>query len=300
MRKLLVLFSSFCLLFISACDELNEEQKNADSFIYTSIYPIQFIVDRLTNEDTYVQSIYPAGVDAHTYEPTSREITNMAEADAFIFLGNHLEGFADTAANALANQPVQLIELSEHEELFHRSEPYSSGDIDPHIWLDPLRMIDMAEYIKEDLTRLLPEQADELADNLEKLTTDLTTLDEAFKTMVDDKVNKDIVVTHAAYSYWEERYGIKQIPISGISTSDEPSQRDLVKIVNAAKDKQIKHVIFDQLSDHQTGKIIQEHLDAKALHIHNLETLTEKDIEEDEDYLSLMYKNIETLDEAMK
>ena len=41
---------------------------------------------------------------------------------------------------------------------------------------------------------------------------------------------KEILVSHAAYGYWEQRYGLKQIPIAGISASDEPSQKRLLTL----------------------------------------------------------------------
>ncbi|HLQ72877.1 MAG TPA: zinc ABC transporter substrate-binding protein [Bacillota bacterium] len=299
MKKLLITMAFLFLIFTIACEQQTDAEKQADYTIYTSIYPIEFIVEQLTDDHVYVQSIYPPGVDAHTYEPTSREITNMANADAFIYFGDHLEGFAQTAADVLINHPVRLIELSEHDQLFEHAD-HSTIDRDPHIWLDPLRMITLAELIKDELIMIDKQNEATIERNFLTLEQKFRTLDETFMQMVAQKQTKDIIVTHAAYGYWEERYGIKQIPINGVSTSEEPSQKELVEIVNNAQEKQIDYVIFEQMADDKTSKIIQEHLGAKALRIHNLEVLTERDIDNGEDYFSLMEENIKTLDQAMK
>ena len=45
-----------------------------------------------------------------------------------------------------------------------------------------------------------------------------------------ERKTKEILVSHLAYGYWEQRYGLKQIPIAGISASDEPSQKHLLTL----------------------------------------------------------------------
>src|SRR5690606_14607724 len=69
--------------------------------IYTSVYPLQYIAERITGDIAAVESIYPPGVDAHSYEPSTRDMTKIAESDAFIYLGNQMEPFADAVAEAL-------------------------------------------------------------------------------------------------------------------------------------------------------------------------------------------------------
>ncbi len=76
------------------------------------------MVERIGGETVYAESVYPPGVDAHTYEPAAREMTAIADGDAFIYLGAGLEGFAETAADALASQDIKLVEIGTNEELF--------------------------------------------------------------------------------------------------------------------------------------------------------------------------------------
>ena len=54
-----------------------------------------------------------------------------------------------------------------------------------------------------------------------------------------------MIVSHAAYGYWEEVYGNHQIPVTGLSPSDEPSQKELEKIIQMANEKQIKYILFE-------------------------------------------------------
>src|SRR5690625_6664356 len=71
------IFISFILLFLASCGKTNET-KSSTHKIYTTIYPIHFLVTELVHDDIKVVTVYPPGVDAHTYEPTIREMIDIA------------------------------------------------------------------------------------------------------------------------------------------------------------------------------------------------------------------------------
>src|SRR5699024_6139149 len=230
----------------------------------------------------------------------------IVSADAFIYLGAGMEGFADSVGLALESTPVKSVEIGLHDDLFqtktshsHYDHEHSHGDVDPHIWLDPTRLIEIASYVKNTLIDLQPNNKQTFTKNFDSLKKDLIQLDEEFQDVLSRKTDKTILVCHAAYGYWEERYGIEQLPINGLSSSEEPSQRDLTKIINKAESENMHYIIFEQNSSNRISEIIQHHIDAKALTIHNLAVLTDEDIEHHEDYISLMEKNLHVLDEAL-
>ena len=295
------------LVIFFGCEQSMENKQDDDKLrIYTTIYPIQYTVQRIGGESVSAHSVYPTGVDVHTYEPTTKEMTNIAKADAFIYLGAGMEGFADSVGLALESTPVKSVEIGLHDELFqtktshsHYDHEHSHGDVDPHIWLDPTRLIEIASYVKNTLIDLQPNNKQTFTKNFDSLKKDLIQLDEEFQDVLSRKTDKTILVSHAAYGYWEERYGIEQLPINGLSSSEEPSQRDLTKIINKAESENMHYIIFEQNSSNRISEIIQHHIDAKALTIHNLAVLTDEDIEHHEDYISLMEKNLHVLDEAL-
>lgn len=292
------------LLLLTACQTDGNNKSEKDKLlIYTSVYPIQYVIEEIAGDKADVDSIYPPGVDAHTYEPSSREITELANGDALIYLGAGMESFAETTVDALASQDIDFIELGQYKELFsstNKTTEHAHGDFDPHIWLDPSRMIEIGDLLKEALTKLSPKDEALFEENFASFEQNMQQLDDLFQDTLVDKENKEILVTHAAYGYWEERYGIEQIAISGLSSSDEPSQKELAAIAKEAKEKQIHYVIFETSTSNRVASIIQEHIGAEKLRIHNLEVLTEEEIEEEKDYLSLMKENLKTLDKALQ
>ncbi|WP_078594498.1 metal ABC transporter solute-binding protein, Zn/Mn family [Evansella clarkii] len=177
---------------------------------------------------------------------------------------------------------------------------HAHGDEDPHIWLDPLRAIEMAENIKDALVELNPAAEETFTENFESLRSELEELDQEFIEMSEEVSNNTIVVSHAGYGYWEERYGIHQIGIAGISPTNEPSIQQMQDVIGLMEENDINHVMFEQNIPQNIAQTVQSETGSESLWLHNLETLTEEEIEAGEDYFSHMRSNIETLRTALQ
>ncbi|GIO26589.1 metal ABC transporter solute-binding protein, Zn/Mn family [Ornithinibacillus bavariensis] len=329
-KSWIIIVSLGIILLLAACSTSSStELKDEDTLtIYTSIYPLEDFAKKIGGAHVQVKTLIPAGSDSHTYEPTSKEILNIARADAFIYNGLGMESYADKIKDTLKSEDVLIVEASDgveaikhahgeehehgeenhdngheeadHEEDEHDEHEHHHGDIDPHVWLDPVRAEVLASNIKDALIKLQPEFKAEFEQNYETLKNDLEALDEDFHNLASQKENPEMIVSHAAYGYWEQSYGIKQIPIAGLSSSEEPSQGELTKIIQLAKEKNIQYVIFEQNITPKVAEVIREEIKAEPLYLHNLSTLTTEDIENGEDYFSLMKRNLETLEKALK
>lgn len=301
-------FSLICfLLFIlSSCGTSANNETDGTLKIYTTVYPLQYFTQEIGQSYVTVESIYPPGSDEHTYEPTQKEMMNIANSDLFIYIGLGLEGFVDKAKEALHGEKVQffpageqlLIKESDTEYEHHADEDdhdHHHGDVDPHVWLDPLYAIDMATAIKNKLVELLPEEEVILEENYRLLVEKLQKLHHKFEQLANSADKKEFIVSHQAYGYWEKRYGFKQLSISGLSSASEPSQKELGQIVATAKQLGIKYIFFEQNTSSKTTEVIQKELQLEKLQLHNLSVLTEKDIKEGKNYFSIMEDNLQSL-----
>lgn len=323
MKNIWLLTSFIGLLLILAACNTNDENassaagvQNTDDTVtmFTSIYPLEDFAKKIGGDHVQVNTLIPPGADSHTFEPTSKDILDIAKADAFIFNGFGMESYAEKVKETLKNEDVVFVEAAEgieaiphdheHDGDEHQEEEHDDGhhhgDQDPHVWIDPYQAIVLAENIKTTLVELKPEAREEFEENFETLKQDLEALDEKFHQLVDSKENPEMIVSHAAYGYWEKSYGIKSIPIAGLSSSQEPSQSELTKLIQVAKEKDLKYVIFEQNITPKVAKVIQDEIGAEPLYLHNLSTLTDEDITNGEDYFSLMERNLETLDKALR
>ncbi|WP_044747098.1 metal ABC transporter substrate-binding protein [Bacillus alveayuensis] len=319
--SLLLAFWFITMMSIVGCSsntasngEKAENSKEDQLIIYTTIFPLQYFTKKIGGDHVLVESVFPPNADAHTYEPTTKQMVKMAEADLFIYTGIGLEGFAEKAHETLETENVKVIKSGDGIELIkskdedehadkhedeHTDEHTHHDDLDPHVWLDPVLAVQLAENIKNALVELKPEAKKDFEENFEQLKEQLNDLDQQFKDVVQNAERSEIVVSHAAYGYWENRYGIQQIYISGLSPTSEPSQKELAEIIEFAKKHNIKYVIFEQNVSNNIANIVQSELGAEALTLHNLESITEEEMKNGEDYFSLMKQNLETLKKAL-
>lgn len=313
----LILFA-IGILVLGGCSQATQEEKNnqADDKklkIYTTIFPLQDFSEKIGGEFVEVENIVPTGSDAHSFEPTTKTMIKIAEGDAFIYLGTGIEGFADAVISAVKNEDTAIVKASEgtpligaqkspedeHEAENDEAHAGEEGEVDPHVWLDPGRSVQLAENIKNALIKINPSQQDYFEKNFQALKADLETVDSNFESMANESKNKTFIVAHSAYGYWEDAYGLKQIGISGLSPSAEPSQKQLEEIIKTAENAELDYILFEQNVENRVAEVIKRELGAETLTLHNLESLTEEDIQNNEDYISLMNKNIETLKQAL-
>lgn len=315
-RYLLILFVSITFLLTGCTEAMENTDTDSETIqIYTTVYPLQFFTERVGGEFVHVDTIYPPGADEHTFEPSQKDMIKLADADIFIYIGLGLEGFVDKSLETLQNEKVTLLEAgenihfddhseetahdAEHEEEHHGDDGHNHGLIDPHVWIDPIYAQELALAIKEQLIIELPEQKETFEANYQELVSELEKLDTSFKNLVANAKHKEIIVAHSAYGYWEKRYGIEQISISGLGTSDEPSQKELQNIIKYAKENQLNYVFFEQNFKSKLAETVKNELKAQSLPLHNLSVLTEQDLKNDETYFTLMDQNLKSLTIAL-
>lgn len=319
MKNSLILTLILLVTFIaSGCSQNNssatkQSQSSERLTVYTTIFPIKDFTKKIGGDHVKVTNLIPAGADGHTFEPTPQTMMKVAESKALIYNGANMEGYIKAMQDSLQDEEVVFFEAAKGIELrdFHGHEEEGkhgddheghshSGNMDPHVWLDPVRAIAVAENIKDALIELQPEAKQDFQENYETLKTQLQDLNASFTNMVESTPKDTFLVSHAAYGYWEGRYGLNQLSLSGLSPTDEPSQKQLQEIIEKAEAHNIKYVLFEQNISQKTAKVIQEEIDAKSLRLYNLSSPPKQEIEDGEDYFNLMKKNIETLKEALR
>jgi zinc transport system substrate-binding protein len=310
--RLLTVVLLFSMLVAGCSPEGSEtsDEQGSQINIYTSIYPLQFFAERIAGKHAEVKSIIPPGADGHTYEPTTKELIQIAESDMLIYNGAGFEGFIEKAKKSLKGQDVQFVNASENlpegEEFHegvddeeHNEDEHGHGKVDPHFWLDPTLAIQMSETIKAEMLKQRPELKEEIESNFATLRQDLEELDQQFKNVVESSERKEFIVAHSAYGKWEERYGLKQISISGLSPSHEPSQKEAQEIIDYARTHNVRYIIFEKNFTSDIAEMIRKEVDAEVLYLSNLESLTEEQHENDENYFTIMQDNIGTLKKVL-
>lgn len=310
-KKVRLILSLLFIILLAACGNKENIEKSDQISIYTTVYPLQYFAERIGGDAVNVQSIYPPGADEHSFDPTQKEMMKLADSDLFFYIGLGLEGFVENAEKTLKKEHVKMIatadaitedmleEGHEHEEHEEDENHEEHGEFDPHVWISPVLSDALAFSVKEALIEAAPDKKEQFEENFEALRDDLIKLDRQFIDMASDAPTKTFYVSHAAFGYLADTYGLEQVAIAGLNSQSEPSQKQLATLVQEAKEQNIKYVLFEQNITSKLTDVIRKEIDAEALMLHNLSVLTTEDIKNEEDYMSLMEQNVETLKQAL-
>ena len=130
LKRILLLCTIFMMVFTTGCQRMAHKQVNngieSDNKnvldIYTTVYPLQFIAEQIGGDSVDVKTIYPPGTDEHAYEPSQRDMIDLAEADLFFYIGLGLESFVAKAESTLKNEHVRMIAVGESLSISEEDE----------------------------------------------------------------------------------------------------------------------------------------------------------------------------------
>ncbi|CAM3870588.1 ABC transporter substrate-binding protein [Staphylococcus xylosus] len=324
MRKSIILIMAcVVVVMLSACGNINKgENKDVSSKnklkIYTTVFAFQSFTEQIGGKYVDVKSIYPPGADMHTFEPTQKEMVNIAKGDLFIYSNQEMDPVAKKIAGSINNKDLKLALAAnfthddlvvnhehdhEHEGHEHAHEEegheHEEGSEDPHVWLDPVLNKKMVKSIKDDLAKKDPQHKDYYENNYKQVVNDLDNINQRLTEVTEHPKRDTVVISHDSIGYLANRYGFKQEGVSGMN-NEEPSQRDLMNIVNNIKQTKQPYVLYEQNISSKVTDVIQKESNSTPLSFHNMATLSKEESKEGNiTYQSLMKRNIKSLDKAL-
>lgn len=185
----------------------------------------------------------------------------------------------------------------EHEHEGHHHHHH--GPNDPHIWLSPQNAKTMLKNIADAVSELDPENKDFYEENLKKYTDELDKLDSEFKEGLANIKSNEIVVSHEAFGYLCNEYGLTQKGIEGVMAESEPDAKTIKEIIELVKEKGIKIIFTEEAMNPKIVETISKETGAEVRTLNPLEGISEDDMDKGVDYFSIMRENLENLKEAL-
>ncbi len=277
-----------------------EENNSEEKVIYTTIYPLQFIVEELIGDFATVNTVVPNNGDVHNFDIPQKTLIDVAESDMYIYLGLDIEFNADDIGNALSNENVKVlevgeklnIELDDDDHGYEEDEDHSHRD--SHIWVNPNYVIDMAEIIKEELILEYPTLNNEINENFEVLKADLVKLDNDYKTQLENTDLNTFVVSHDKFHHLGV-YGIETIAVKSEAHSKDPSAKEVESIIETINELGIEKVVFENNVPCIPLERIKSQTGTEKVIISSLGTRMTSEVEQGLDYIDIMYNNLDVL-----
>lgn len=318
MKKLLMIVSVFLILMtLSACDKSLCE---GDNCVYVTVYPMQYLVEEIAGDKVDVARVPGSTVHSESIDWSAKEIIDMKNADILFYINGGVDTYIpENEDSTFEDSNVKLVDVSEtvtyNEVCFthehdHTDEVEEEHDTcnenslseDPHFWLDPIRMLSAAALVKNELILVFPEYETEFIENYELLKGKIEQLDTAFITMSND-ASKPIITTVMLFTYFHLRYDIEILSITTSIHTTESSASDIIYFAEEAFIHNVHYILFEKNTNSPSGEGVLEELlkvdeSALPLYLHGLGNLTTEELDNESNYLSIMYENLEILIKA--
>lgn len=273
MNRLLVLFAVAVVLF-SCNSQKKAENEDERPVVTVSILPQKTFVEKIGGDDFRVNVLIPPGSSPAAYTLAPSQLKDIAKSDVWLRMG--YIGFEHSWKDKItqANEDMKVVDLSEGLDLI-ADKREQDGDhvhlegVDPHIWLSPKLVKQMAGKILEVLTELNPENAEKYKGNYMRFVREIDKLHVEIATAMRPYKGRKILVFHPSLSYYVRDYGLKQFPLE--SGGKEPTPQHMAKVVNLAKQENLKVIYIQSEFDRDHAGVIAEEIDGKIIQVSPLD-----------------------------
>jgi len=248
--------------------------------VVAAFYPLAFAAQEIGGERVEVENLTPAGAEPHDLEISPRDVRDVREADLVLLLGH---GFQPELEKAAGNGDKVLA-------LLDTPRLNRFPNVDPHVWLDPQRYL----LIVRQIGSALREKG-----STQSLVTRIRALDRDYRSGLAHCARREIVTSHEAFAYLSQRYGLRQVAITGLTPEAEPVPRDLQHVIELVRKTHATTIFFETLVSPRIADTVARETGAKTAVLNPIEGLTPAEQRRGENYFTVMRSNLANLRVAL-
>lgn len=228
---------------------------NANANIISSVKPIAFITQAISDGVTNTDILLPDGTSPHTYSLKPSDLAKIKTAELIIWVGEDLETFMPTVLkNIDKNKQIELMDIPTIKSLLRTStnnhdqqkththnndsDHDHHGEYDEHIWLSPKIANEIAQAVHDKLISIYPDKKDIFDENLNEFTVKLAETEQNIAKKLINVQNSGYFVFHDAYGYFESQFGLKNLGSFTINPAVQPGVQTVYAIKRELKEHQ--------------------------------------------------------------
>ena len=273
-------------VLLAGCGQLPGTSSGDGRRAVASFYPLAWVTERVAGDGWTVENLTQPGQEPHDLALTIAQTAAVESADVVVLE----EGFQPAVDTAAEGSDAPVVDAAAVVDLVPEG-----GDVDPHFWLDPLLVADVADAVADQLADVDPDTATAYADNAAALRTELEAVDQDYADGLARCERSVTVVSHDAFGYLA-RYGLDFEPIAGLSPDAEPTAADLGRLQALIASDGVTTVFSERLVSSKMADTLAGDLGVTSAVLDPIEGLS--DDTSGEDYLSLMRENLTALQAA--
>ena len=292
MKKRIILILIMTLTLLSGCKLNIDTDSMKDIKVYTTIYPIRYLIDSLYGTNSTIYSIYPSGVEPKDFQLSDKKLEEYSQADLFVF--NSLDKERDYAVKMInKNKKLKIIDVS-------MGMTYDT-DI-AELWLNPYNYLMMAQNTKNGLLEYISnpylisnDEGTGIEDKYEALKYDLSRLDADIKETISLSSYDTIVVDNNVFNFLS-KYNLKVISLEEDDELTDIKINEVKKLINEGK---IKYIYSSKEETNDTCKKLIENYGVELVTLNTMETVDGGITNSNENYVTVMNNNLELLNKEL-
>jgi len=275
--------------------------------VFTTIFPVYDLSRQVGGELCEVSMLIPPGTEAHSYEPTPKQIAGLGKCDLLIYTNPYMEPWIAKAARGAGMKPgdivnscenIVLLSATKGEEPDHQA--YEGKD--PHAWLDIGNAAKMTENIALAFERKDPANAAQYRRNAKAYEKALFEFDAAAKRAISGFKKKNFYFAgHFAYGYFVSRYGLSYTsPFKGFSPDAEPTPKALAKMSDEIKKDGATVIYREELLSSRLADALAAEGGLTVLELSAAHNVSKKELAKGLTLLSILRSNLSNLERGLK
>jgi zinc transport system substrate-binding protein len=263
---------AIALALLTGCGQTAKKDKDTKPTVTVTILPQKYFVEQIAGDFCKVNVMMPPGAGEHEYEPTPKQVKELAKSDIYFFVG-HL-GFEKSWMNKMAQSAPHLnfVSCSKRIDLLNAAceidHHHEEGDkeqdgTDPHIWTSPENVKTISKTICEELSAKYPEMKPTFEANLAKFVDQLNKLDNYIREELNDSIGHSFMIYHPALAYFARDYHLEQYSIE--FEGKTPSTGHMKRMIDLAKKENISAIFLQAQFEMAKAEVIAKELNAEVI-----------------------------------
>lgn len=287
--------------------------------VIATLFPQYDFAKTIAGDNIDLRLLMPPGTEAHSYEPTPKDLVDIKNADVFIYTSFAMEPWVEKMLKEAspdtliinATEGVKYLTADEMGLPEHAHEGEDQGNtthteedhegVDPHVWLDPTNASIMAGNVAKGLIQADPEHKALYENNLKAYQAELIALDLDIANTLGKIQNKEVIFAgHFAFGYFAKKYGLAyHSPYEGFSPDAEPSPQNIAAMIDLMKSENQKVVYYEELIDPKIARIIASETKAEMVMLHAAHNVSKDDLKNGLTYIQIMKENLDKLTKGL-
>ena len=307
-RKLLaVITAAATVLSLCACSS-ESSYSNSDSGklkIISTVFPPYDLARQIAGDNAEISILLPPGSEIHNYEPSAKDMIAIRNCDIFLYIGGENEQWAEKLINSNDTENVTAVKLIDYvptlsedeDEHDHDHDHEHEHETDEHIWTSPKNAQLMLSAVYDAICKVDPSGKQTYTKNKDAYAKQLSDLDNAYRSAVDNAKNKTIVLADKfPFRYLAHEYGLEfSAAFAACSDESEPGVSTMIKLTKTIKENNIPAVYYLEFSSTKIADTLCDETGARKLMLHSCHNVSKQDIENNVSYVDLMKQNLENL-----